>query len=265
MTDWVNFAGQRPSAKQFAMMAVLLACGLACSTQAQAQVGMAYVKAGPAFGLDNNFFESTNVGWTIAGGVRQPFAARGPGGFLFIDLGGSYLGVSGDADPRPTPGVFTVNGPLGPVSSTPLPDLLDAQLIQIDRGSVDTAIGWQRTPNGPGGGVGFMFRLGGRLGHVHGEFHEAPSATTEALIAGLAPNQTASLLENYSKTDTFGGLFCGAGVNFMNRDIRTAAFGPLGMALGAEFEYSHDWIDFGNYESNGFSTGAAMFSFELFR
>lgn len=265
MTDWVNFAALRPAARQFAAVAVLLACGLACNQRAQAQVGMAFVKAGPAFNLDNNFFETSNVGWTIAGGVRQPFAARGPGGFLFFDLGGSFLGVSGDADPRPVPGVFVVNDPLGPVSSTPLPDLLNAQLVEIDRGSVDAAIGWQRTPEGPGAGLGMMFRLGGRLGHAHGEFHEVTSATTNALTAGLAPNQTATLLENYSKTDTFGGLFCGAGVTFLNRDICTAAFGRLGMALGAEFEYSHDWIDFGNYEDNGFSTGAALFSFELYR
>lgn len=265
MTDWVNFAAPTRGVRQFAVVAGIVACLLAGTKIAAAQQGMAYVKAGPAFNLDNTFFNSSDTGWSIAGAVRQPLAGRGPAGFVFIDVGGSYLTVAGESDRRGVPGTFVVNDAFGVVSSTPLADLLDADLVEINRASADAAIGWQRTPNGPGGGLGMMFRFGGRWGHIHGDFHEVTSATTNALIAGLGPGQTAALLENYSTTDIFGGLFTGAGVTFINSDICSAAFGPLGVAVGAEVEVAHDWIDFGNYQNSGFWTGTLLFSFELYR
>lgn len=265
MTDWVNFAAPTRGARQFAAVACIMACVLAGAKITVAQQGMAYVKAGPAFNLDNTFFNSSDTGWSIAGGVRQPLAGRGPSGFVFIDLGGSFLTVAGDSDARAVPGTFVVNDAFAVVSSTPLADLLEADLVEINRASADAAIGWQRTPEGPGGGLGMMFRMGGRWGHIHGDFHEVTSATTNALIAGLAPGQTATLLEDYSNTDITAGLFTGAGFTFINSDICSAAFGPLGLAIGTEVEVAHDWIDFGNYQDSGFWTGTLLFSFELYR
>ncbi len=263
MTDCLNFARRHRGVNQLAAVAALLASGLLGATSAQAQQGMTFVKTGPAFALDQGFFKSSDTGWSIAGGVRQPLAGRGPDGFVFLDLGGSFLTIAGNAELRPTPGTYVVIGPAGPVSATPLSDLLNAQLVELNRASVDAAMGWQRTPNGPGGGLGMMFRFGGRFGHINGAFREFNSATTDALIAGLAADQTSVLLEDYSNTDTFAGLFFGAGLTLLNTDYYSAAFGPMGVAIGAEVEYSHDWIDFGNYQDSGFSTGAVLFSFEL--
>jgi len=265
MTDCVNTVAPRQRARQFAAAAALLVGSLILTTTAQAQEGIAFVKSGPVFALDQGFFSSSDTGWSIAGGVRQPFAARGPGGFVFIDLGGSFLTVSGDSNPRPVPGTFVVNGPTGPVSSTSLPDLMNVQLVEINRASVDAAIGWQRTPNGPGGGLGMMFRLGGRYGHINGSFQEKTSPTTDALIAGLAPGQSSVLLDNYSKNDTFAGLFVGGGFTLVNTDYYSQALGRLGVSIGTEVEYSYDWIDFGNYQNSGFSTGAVLFNFALTR
>ncbi len=264
-TSCVNVAVLRAGARQLAAMSVLMASSLVGTASVHAQQGMAFVKTGPVFNLDNGFFSSSDTGWSIAGGVRQPLAARGPNGFIFLDLGGSFLTVAGDSSPRPVPGAFIVNGPVGPVSSTQLPDLLNAQLVEINRASVDAAVGWQRTPNGPGGGLGMMFRFGGRFGHINGSFQERTSATTDALVAGLAPGLTSILRDDYSTGDTFGGLFVGGGFTLLNTSYRSAALGPLGVAIGAEFEYSYDWIDFGNYQASGFSTGAVLFSFSLTR
>lgn len=265
MVDWANFAGWRRNVLHgLCGTAAILWC-LIAPRAAVAQQGAAFFKAGPAFALNNAFYENTNLGWSTAGGYRQPFAGRGAAGFVFIDLGGSYLSITGEGNTEDVPGAFVVTDAFGASTSTPVANLVDVTVRDLRRASVDTAIGWQATPGGPGGGLGAMFRFGGRFGHLHARVNEVTTATTNALIAGVPAGSTFTLLKNYSKTDTFGGLFCGGGVTLTNRSFQTLALGRIGVAVGAEFEYSYDWIDLGNLEDAGLAAGAALFSIEFFR
>lgn len=252
-------------------MLIASAIALSVATAAQAQTPSAYLKSGPVFSIANGPFESTNLGWSIASGLRQPILPPFGGGYVFCDIGGSYLSVTGRDEGQPTAGNLLIISPdpFVPPAPVPLDNLVEAELREIRRGSFDVAIGFHGNPPRFNAATGSLFqwmvRGGGRVGHIHGVFRERLSAEAQAQIAMLPPGFGFDATPNFSKNDTFGGMFVGFGSGITFASVDTLVFGPLDITLGTEAEFSYDWIDFRNYQDTGLGTAALLFNITISR
>jgi len=235
---------------------------LLVATPARAQVPEVYIKSGPVFQLDDGFFSDTNVGWSIAGGMRQPLRPVYQPSYFFVDIGGSFLSASGEDDPVITPATIQISNAFGGQSFA-VPNALSTQLIQLRRGSFDAAIGWTQNPSD--GVLHSWIRGGGRVGHIHGVFTDATTPAAQAIINMAMPGDTVTVEADYDKTFTFGGLFFGGGTTVTTTAIDTLAFGPIYVAFGAEGEFAVDWIDFENFGDNELVTASLLFNLTLSR
>ncbi len=252
-----------------ALVAVaLLAFPLAAIAPATAQTPSVFVRSGPVLSTDEGFFNDTDVGWSIQGGTRQPIARPSQAGYLFLDLGGSFLAINGDDDPILTPGNVNIIS-AGAVQIVHLNDLFSTRLRQLRRASVDVAVGWHHNPPRRNGVTGsllqFTVRGGGRFGHMHGKFTSEATPSLNAVLAGLQAGETAIITSDFSKNDTFGGLFGGAGVAVKTRRVCTRALGALDVSWGIDAEFSFDWIDFKNFEDDGLGTAAILLNWSVSR
>lgn len=208
-----------------------------------------YFKAGVASAVGSDLLETgRDAGYAITGGIRQPFGPDLLNPRYFFDVGGGYLSAFGETT-RITTATQTTN--LGVVTSIDQRTTLD----EVRRGSAHVALGrfwgaWYDDRNlDPQ--VRLALRLGGRLGHVRGSFQDTPL---------VAPPAGAIVTANYSKTDTFGGLFVGAEAVLLERQY---AFGQCKWTL--EGEFANDWVDFERFHSGSFVTASVLVGFMLSR
>jgi hypothetical protein len=208
-----------------------------------------YLKAGVASAIGSDLLETgRDAGYAISGGIRQPFGPDLLGPRYFFDVGGGYLSAFGETT-RITTATQTTN--LGVVSTINQRTTLD----EVQRGSAHLALGrfwgdWRddrnRDPQ-----IRLALRIGGRLGHIRGQFDDAPL---------VAPPAGATLADNYSKTDTFGGLFLGGEAVLLERQY---AFGECKWTL--EGELANDWVDFERFHHGSFVTAAVLVGFMVSR
>jgi hypothetical protein len=208
-----------------------------------------YFKAGVASAVGSDLLETgRNGGYAISGGIRQPFGPDLLNPRYFFDVGGGYLSAFGDTTRVTTATQTTI---LGVVSSINQSTTLD----EVRRGSAHLAIGrfWgdYYDDRGRDPQVRLALRFGGRLGHVRGSFQDTPL---------VAPPAGATVTANYSKTDTFGGLFLGAEAVLLERQY---AFGQCKWTL--EGEFANDWVDFESFHSGSFVTASVLVGFMLSR
>lgn len=208
-----------------------------------------YLKAGVASAIGSDLLEEGREGgYAISGGIRQPFGPDILNPRYFFDVGGGFLSAFGETT-RITTATQTTN--LGVVSSINQSTTLD----EVMRGSAHLALGrfwgdWyddrSRDPQ-----IRLALRFGGRLGHIRGSFDDTPLV---AVPAG------ATLADNYSKTDTFGGLFLGGEAVLLERQY---AFGQCKWTL--EGELANDWVDFERFHHGSFVTASVLVGFMLSR
>jgi len=228
-------------------------------SSATAQSLESFVKAGPVFAVDNGFFANTNTGWTITGGLRQPITPSREPSYLFVDLGGSYLSLTGSDHPVVTAGAVQVFSPItGQAQTTAVSDLQFTELREIRRASLDAAIGWTTNPSNSV--VHTWVRGGGRYGHIHGLFNSRNTATTNNLIQNAQPGSAVSVLSNFDKNDTFGGLFVSGGIDATLTEIDSLALGNIFVSVGVDGEFGVDWIDFDGFGDDQILTAAVRFT-----
>lgn len=235
---------------------------------ASAQTPSVLVRSGPVLSTDAGFFNDTDVGWSIQVVTRQPIARPGEVGYLFLDLGGSFMAINGDDDPIITPGnVNILSG--NSVQVVRVNDLLSTRLRQLRRASVDMAVGWHHNPPGRNSRTGSLLQLtvrgGGRFGHMHGKFTSEATPSLNAVLAGLQQGDVASISSDFSKNDTFGGLFGGVGMAVNTHQICTRALGALEVSWGVDAEFAFDWIDFKNFEDDMLGTAAILLNWSVSR
>ncbi|RIK85080.1 MAG: hypothetical protein DCC67_04395 [Planctomycetota bacterium] len=215
-----------------------------------------YLKAGPAGVIGEGILDDPDVAWIASGGYRQPLGPDLGGDRLFFDLGGSYLSAYGETT-RGTPGLRVTRDIFGNASASEIvDDAFETQLKEVKRGSAHVALGWfwgdylDRPANDPQYRI--ATRLGGRVGHVRGEFEP------DVRLINPAGNQTITPI--YGKTDTFGGLFVGAEAVFLQRGY---TFGNVQWTV--EGELANDWIELHHFESSSLGTASLMLGFMLTR
>ena len=216
-----------------------------------------YIRSGVSFVLgDGLLSKNQGVGYTIQGGVRQPFGPGIGSGRTFLDMGGSYLSAMGELT-RPTTGVVVRRDPLGNNPSTE-PHTFQTTLTEVQRGSAHVALGWclglirddpHKDPQ-----PRLAIRVGGRLSHVRGRFQ----TVADPIDPPLGNTDSAEVI--FSKTNTAGGLFLSTEMILLNRDT---AFGNLAWTVDGEF--AHDWIDFEGFEDRGLATAAVQVGLTLTR
>lgn len=224
-------------------------CGPEPYSNGVAWISGPYFKAGVASAIGSDLLETgRDAGYAITGGIRQPFGPDLLNPRYFFDVGGGYLSAFGETT-RITTATQTTN--LGVNSSINQLTTLD----EVQRGSAHLAIGrfwgdWRddrnRDPQ-----VRLALRFGGRLGHIRGQFDDTPL---------VAPPAGATLADNYSKTDTFGGLFLGGEAVLLERQF---AFGQCKWTL--EGEVANDWVDFERFHHGSFVTAAVLVGFMVSR
>ncbi len=246
----------------------LLVLILVAIAPASAQTPSVLVRSGPVLATDEGFFNDTDVGWSIQVVTRQPIARPGETGYLFLDLGGSFMAINGDDDPIITSGNVNILRS-GAVQVVRLDDLLSTRLRQLRRASVDMAIGWHHNPPGRNSRTGSLLQLtvrgGGRFGHMHGKFTSEATPSLNAVLAGLQQGDIVSVSSDFSKNDTFGGLFGGVGMAVNTRRVCTRALGALDVSWGVDAEFAFDWIDFKNFEDDGLGTAAILLNWSVSR
>jgi hypothetical protein len=201
------------------------------------------LKSGVAFVLGDDLFSDQDICYTIAGGYRQ---ALGPafGQRTFFELGGSYLSAYGEST-RTIPGTITTRLAGTVIDTEVVDDLFNSTLKEAKRGTVHTALGWywgdlmDDRSDDPQWRI--ATRFGGRLGHIRGRFDE---------IAVGTPDSDETFTYNYyHKADTTGGIFAGAEMILLARDLRIGS-----TALTLDTEYGVDWIDFGAWGEGTLAT-----------
>jgi len=212
-----------------------------------------YFKAGPNLVIGGDVLEGNReVGYTIAGGYRQPLGPEIGGDRWFFDFGGSYMSAFGETT-RDTEGRVVL---LGTVVSFE-PNVFESTLKEVRRGSVHAALGWfwgaPVDNRGWDPQLRFASRLGGRVGHVRGRF-------SEELIPGaiMPPNETAT--PSHGNTDTFGGLFVSTEAILLRRHT---AVGEVQWTVDGEL--ANDWIDFEKFHSGSLGSASIMMGFMLSR
>ncbi|MCC6491870.1 MAG: hypothetical protein IT424_02495 [Pirellulales bacterium] len=206
-------------------------------------IGGPYLKAGPGGIIGGGIFDDADVAWTVSGGYRQPLGPQIGGDRFFLDAGGSYLSAYGETV-RDTQNFI----PLG--NNLFLPITVSTTLKEVKRASAHAAIGWYWGPpmDNAGGDpqVRFATRIGGRVGHVRGEFEDATDF---------------NISRGYGRTDTFGGVFAGTEAILLQRQYE--ALGNVQWTIDGEF--ANDWIDFGGFQKGSLGTASVMFGFMLSR
>jgi hypothetical protein len=201
------------------------------------------LKSGVAFVLGDDLFTDQDIGYTIAGGYRQ---ALGPafGQRTFFELGGSYLSAYGEST-RSIPGTITTRLAGQVIDTEVVDDLFNSTLKEAKRGTVHTALGWywgdlmDERSYDPQWRI--ATRFGGRLGHMRGRFDEVAVGT---------PDSDETFTYNYyHKADTTGGIFAGAEMILLARDLRIGS-----TALTLDTEYGVDWVDFGAWGEGTLAT-----------
>ena len=66
-------------------------------------------------------------------------------------------------------------------------------------------------------------------------------------------------------TDTYSGIFGGVGFGLMYYDVRWNDWRLGDIALEAEVEFTHDWIDLRGFQDNGLSTVVGMLTASFLR
>ena len=218
-----------------------------------------YFGAGPTIPLGNDPFTShRDAGVSIQGGARQALTYD-PHEFLFFDLGGSFLSVRGQrSGVIPAALKNTVTN-----TSTPIQNAYDTTLLNIRRASVDAALGGYFNPLGYFGirpdVIRAMVRGGGRIGSAYGRFHETPTTDLiNAVNLARALGESVSVGQIINKTDTFEGLFIGGGLDFIVTEPNPRFGNRPFLTLGANAEYSHDWINFRHFSKQPLDVIAIM-------
>jgi hypothetical protein len=208
-----------------------------------------YLKAGVASAIGSDLLETgRDGGYAISGGVRQPFGPDLLNPRYFFDVGGGYLSAFGDTTRATTARQTTILGVTTAINQL-------TTLEEVQRGSAHVALGrfwgaWY-DDRGRDPQIRLALRFGGRLGHIRGRFDDTPL---------VAPPAGATIAVDYSKTDTFGGLFLGGEAVLLERQY---AFGQCKWTL--EGEFANDWVDFERFHHGSFVTASVLVGFMLSR
>ncbi len=224
-----------------------------------------WLNAGPVFGLGGGFFDDTDLGWSIQLLGRQPISPRFARGYAFLELGGSFLSLSGDGNPQVTSGTFLEINSLFPASSTVtrLDDFFSTELVDLSRASADVALGWSHFT---AAGGQWTFRTGGRIGHIAAQFHDTPTASLQALIdAATGSGNPFTLNSNYAKRDTFAGMFFGCGWESPVWEARWSGQQMFLMQLGTRAEFAYDWIDLENFQDSSLGSVSVLLGLTISR
>jgi hypothetical protein len=209
-----------------------------------------YFRAGPTIPLGSDPFPSNrDAGVNIQAGVRQRITC-GRFDYIFYDLGGSFMSIRGQRSSS-SPG-FLQN--ITAATSTPVEDLLNVNLLDVRRAGVDIGLGAYFHPLRVVGVQSRFLRAsvrgGGRFGTAFGRFRNDPTANALAAIALLPPGAQYALRGAYSHNSSFAGLFVALGADLIlsQREVKRGKR-PY-FSIGAEVEYSHDWVNFKNFSNN---------------
>lgn len=217
-----------------------------------------YLRAGVNFVIGEDIFDvSQETGYGITGGVRQALGPELGGDRFFFDLGGSYQDAYGEATPITIGGrrITTVAGIV--IQDIVVPNAFSVTLEEVRRASAHGAIGWYwgepLDNRGADPQVRVATRIGGRVGHARGGYHEA------LIVAPPNANQTYDPTY-YAKTDTYGGVFIATEAILLNRQT---SFGLFQWTVDGEF--ANDWINIGEIWDGSLGTASVMMGFMLSR
>ncbi len=228
-----------------------------------------YYKSG-VFGVagSGDFENIFNGGWTAQVGYRDWLNPNNPGSGNFVEFGGGFTVNSRGSRKRGTVGgVFHA---AGDDHDHPLDELFQVQLQDAYRGFVQAAVGHAFEPmrirNSERHLLQLSLRGGGRIGHLSASFDREPTSGLQAVIDDhLAHGHTADGLEFRSTvktqdTDTYGGLFGSIGAGLLYYDVYWGDWCLGDLAVEAEVEFAHDWINLAGFDDSGLGMVAGMFT-----
>ena len=196
-------------------------------------------------------------GWRLEGSVLQSIQSPWANVGCFWELG---LGLSlwdGDSGRLITSGVFRQS------LFSPNQFLADMYRTRLERlwqryGFVALGTNWY---------VNGMFgtpwriaaRVGTRLGSARAKFDRMPStALDEAVASAIAGGASPDGFEfdsDVNDSDVFVGLFGSIAVRTVWHDVWLGAWHLGDVSLGAELEFGHDWMDFGDFSRSDGGVG----------
>jgi len=244
-----------------ALEGVAYADGAAATVRPVNWIAGPYFKAGPNLVIGGDVLEGNReVGYTIAGGYRQPLGPEIGGDRWFFDFGGSYLSAFGVSTEN-TSGLRTTTNIVGVVTERVIIDnAFSTTVKELRRGAVHAALGWYwgepldnsaRDPQ-----IRVMTRLGGRAGHVRGRF----SPDVRLINPDPDPGENQTIETIYGKTDTIGGLFVSTEAVLLQRHT---AIGHIQWTIDGEL--ANDWIEFEQFKSGSLGSASIMTGFMLSR
>jgi hypothetical protein len=210
---------------------------------------------GGAFVLNKGVLDTTNNGYTISGGFRQPLGPAAPPN-TFFDLGLSYLAAYGNTT-RLLPATFVyTNAFTGDIIETRfVADAFRVTLDEVRRAGVHAALGWywgepfDNVSTDPQ--LRVALRAGGRWGHIHGSSDGPDVLLIHPFDNNAATNDAA--LVSHDQNDNTAGVFIGVESILLYRPSR---LGDVKLTLDAEF--ANDWVNFTGFESGNLTTASIM-------
>jgi len=211
-------------------------------------------------------------GWTVQLGFRDWLSSQIDESGFFVECGAGFTHNGRHGSGVVTPGVFHASGD---DHDHVLAEFLESNLAEARRGFVQAAFGRRFLPdcfcNSERRRMQLTVRGGSRLSHVKLWLDNSPTdALQEVIDDHLAHGHDPDGLEFRTDvrdqyTQTYLGIFGAAAIGVMYYDVHWGTWRLGDIALEAELELSHDWIDFAGFDDDALVSFAQMLSVSFLR
>ncbi|HEV3204042.1 MAG TPA: hypothetical protein VGY77_06655 [Gemmataceae bacterium] len=221
-----------------------------------------YLKSGPVTSLGSGeLAPRLGTGWTVQAGAMERISCPNSAMDFFVDLGAGFLSTDGTDQAKVTSGFFFASIP-PETNIHPLQNFFITRVSEFRRTDLHAALDLHYTPpflNDNENRQLFVNFRGGARGSAIGEsYAQTPTAALQTLIdAASSPDALGQgrggrdprvfIFFSYARKNDIGfGLFGGVGAGITYRDVQIRGFHLASVTLGAEVEFSNDWMSLGD-------------------
>jgi hypothetical protein len=221
-----------------------------------------YLKSGPVVSLGSGeLAPRLGTGWTVQAGAMERISCPNSAMDIFVDLGAGFLSTDGTDQGKVTSGFFFASIP-PETNIHPLQNFFITRVSEFRRTDAHAALDVHYSPpflnDNENRQLFLNFRGGARVSAIGVSYAQTPTAALQTLIDmasspdALGPGRGGRdprgfiFSSNARKNDISFGLFGGVGAGITYRDVQIRGFHLASVTLGAEVEFSNDWMSLGD-------------------